>query len=112
MLEKNGKSCTFNGITFYRTGVTGDFYSDFRRHKIKISLHRYIYEYHHGKIPDNHTVIFIDGNRNNFDIDNLFVITMSELKHKSRFNYMNNRLHKTILHNRLKDKYKTNSESS
>lgn len=47
--------------------------------------HRYIYEQHHGKIPDGHNVIFKDGNRTNFDIDNLALVSKSEM------NIMNSR---------------------
>lgn len=41
--------------------------------------HRVIYEQHHGKIPKNHTVVFADGNKSNFDIDNLILVSRSEL---------------------------------
>lgn len=34
----------------------------------------YIYEKKYGKIPKNYSVIFLDGNKNNFDIDNLALI--------------------------------------
>lgn len=40
--------------------------------------HKYIYEQHHGKIPPGHKVIFADGNRFNFDIDNLILVSNSE----------------------------------
>jgi len=39
---------------------------------------RYIYEQHYGKIPDNCVIIFLDGNRDNFDIKNLKCITHKE----------------------------------
>lgn len=41
--------------------------------------HRIIYEQHHGAIPKKHVVIFADGNRENFDIDNLVLVSKSEL---------------------------------
>lgn len=40
--------------------------------------HRYIYEQHYGLIPKNYKVIFLDGNKNNFDISNLKAITQAE----------------------------------
>lgn len=40
--------------------------------------HRYIWEQHHGKIPDGHAVIFLDSNKENFDIENLALITKGE----------------------------------
>lgn len=34
--------------------------------------HRVIYEKAYGPIPDGYLVVFLDGNRNNFDLDNLY----------------------------------------
>lgn len=60
--------------------ITEDGYS-----KIKIAdpdvwelKHRLIWEKEKGKIPENHMVIFKDGNKQNFDINNLFLITKAE----------------------------------
>lgn len=53
--------------------------------QVKVAPHkweykqRYIYEkYHNVELKDNEYVIFLDGNRNNFDIDNLQVATATE----------------------------------
>lgn len=40
---------------------------------------RYIYEQAHGKIPKGYKIIFKDGNRSNFDLDNLAMVSDSEL---------------------------------
>lgn len=40
--------------------------------------HRYIYEQHYGKIPDGYNVMFADKNRQNFDIDNLILVSKHE----------------------------------
>ena len=40
---------------------------------------RVVYEAAKGKIPEGCTIIFLDGNKRNFDIDNLRCITRSEL---------------------------------
>lgn len=40
---------------------------------------RVVYEEAKGKIPEGCTMIFLDGNKRNFDIDNLRCITRSEL---------------------------------
>lgn len=40
---------------------------------------RVVYEEAKGKIPEGCTIIFLDGNKRNFDIDNLRCITWSEL---------------------------------
>ena len=43
---------------------------------------RYIYEQHYNeKLSDNDFIIFLDGNKNNFDIDNLMKITRYEGAH-------------------------------
>lgn len=39
---------------------------------------RYIYEQAHGKIPKGHKVIFADGDHNNFDLDNLILVSNAE----------------------------------
>ena len=43
-----------------------------------IPKHKYIYEQHYGKIPEKSKVIFADGNRFNFDIENLILVSNSE----------------------------------
>lgn len=40
--------------------------------------HRVIYEQHHGPIPPGYKVTFVDGNKSNFDIDNLVLVTSAE----------------------------------
>lgn len=40
--------------------------------------HRYIWEQNYGPIPEGHIVIFLDGNRLNFEIDNLGLISQRE----------------------------------
>ena len=52
--------------------------------------HLVIWESFYGKVPDNHVVIFLDGDIRNFDIDNLKLITRGENlflnRKKLRFN--------------------------
>lgn len=38
-----------------------------------------IWEQHHGPVPDGHCVIFGDGDRSNFDIDNLILVSRAQL---------------------------------
>ena len=44
-----------------------------------IPKHVIIYEKHHGKVPKGSAVIFLDGDKRNFDIDNLHLVTRSQL---------------------------------
>lgn len=41
--------------------------------------HRLIYEKNKGEIPDNHVIVFADGNKQNLDINNLISISRSQL---------------------------------
>lgn len=40
--------------------------------------HRIIYEQHYGKVPDGYVVMFADRNKQNFDIDNLILVSRHE----------------------------------
>lgn len=40
--------------------------------------HRYLYEQEYGKIPEGYKLIFADGNKLNFDLDNLVLVSYSE----------------------------------
>jgi len=51
---------------------------DGKGNKNWIPKQRVIYEQHHGPIPEGHKVIFADGNRFNFDIENLVLVSSSE----------------------------------
>ena len=51
---------------------------DGKGNKNWVPKHRLIYEKEHGPIPDGCKVIFADGNRENFDIDNLVLVSSSE----------------------------------
>lgn len=41
--------------------------------------HRFIWEKHHGKIPANHCLVFLDGNKQNITLDNLALVSRGEL---------------------------------
>lgn len=44
-----------------------------------IGKHRLIWEQHHGPVPDNMAIIFADGNKQNFAIDNLLCVSRGDL---------------------------------
>ena len=46
---------------------------------VYVEKKRYLYEKYKGKIPENYVVVFADGNKNNFNLDNL--ILMSKVEH-------------------------------
>ena len=51
---------------------------DGNKNKNWILKHRYIYEQIHGEIPEDHIVIFADGNKLNFQPNNLIAISKKE----------------------------------
>ena len=44
----------------------------------RVNKHRYLYEQSHGKKPEGSMVIFLDGDKNNFSLDNLSAVTRAE----------------------------------
>lgn len=48
---------------------------------------RVIWEEHFGAVPPNHIICFIDGNKYNFDIGNLELISRAENANRNRFKY-------------------------
>lgn len=70
---------------------------DGRGNKNWIPKQRVIYEQHYGHIPPNHKIIFADGNRFNFDIDNLICISSSEelIMNRHNLRFKNSELTKT-----------------
>ncbi len=59
--------------------------------------HVYIYEQNYGPIPKNHKVIFADGNRFNFDIDNLVLVSNAQelIMNRNKLRFENKELTKT-----------------
>ena len=44
-----------------------------------VRKHKYIYEQHYGKLDKNEVIIFLDGNKNNFNVNNLKCVTRGQL---------------------------------
>jgi len=73
---KKKKLIEYNGITFYKQ-KTGYYTKSMAGKPIK--LHRYIYETETGKtIKSPYIVIFIDGNFDNLNINNLLLVTQNQ----------------------------------
>lgn len=70
---------------------------DGKGNKNWIPKQRVIYEQYHSSIPDGHKVIFADGNRFNFDIENLVLVSSSEefIMNQRNLRYVNQELTKT-----------------
>ena len=52
--------------------------------------HRLIYEEKYGKIPKNHSILFADGNKTNFDINNLVLVSKNQVLKLNQFNLIYN----------------------
>lgn len=57
------------------------------RHTRYIMKHVWLYEQHHGKIPEGMCVAFIDSDRLNIHIDNLMLVSRAELAFMNRNKY-------------------------
>jgi len=51
--------------------------------------HHLIWETAHGQIPDGHRIMFADGDKSNFRLDNLILLSHSDLSKKINQNYYN-----------------------
>jgi hypothetical protein len=59
---------------------TGDVYVEVKTgHRTWKRKHVVIWEQANGKMPKGHVVIFADGNKRNFDLDNLILVSRAEL---------------------------------
>lgn len=52
--------------------------------------HLHLWEQENGALPDNHAVIFGDGDRHNLELDNLVLVSRSQLAVMNRFNLIKN----------------------
>lgn len=67
-------------IGYERIDKKGDYtYIKVEGKRKAVLKQRYIYSQKYGKIPPNHTICFKDGNKQNFDIDNLECVSREEL---------------------------------
>lgn len=66
--EKKIEPFTIRKQGEYYAIKTGDSYKDWTPYQ------RYIYEQAHGKLPNGYSVIFLDGNTENFELNNLYAV--------------------------------------
>lgn len=68
----------FDGVRF-REETPGGYYTHSGT-KYNTRMHRYVWEYYNGTIPDGYEVHHIDGDKSNNDISNLCLMTVHEHK--------------------------------
>ncbi len=62
-----------------RIGIDGYTYIKIKQPNKWVLKHRWLYEKEKGKIPKGYNLIFADGNRQNFNLDNLILVSNAEL---------------------------------
>jgi hypothetical protein len=68
-----------NGKTYWDGSMWKLHYADEHGNRKVISYPKYLWEINYGEIPYKHLVSFKDGNPYNIDLDNLYLISRSEL---------------------------------
>ena len=67
---------TFNGIKFREESIGGYYIHNFNGYNVR--MHRYVWEYYNGPIPDGYDIHHKDGNKSNNDISNLELMESSK----------------------------------
>lgn len=73
----NGKHAVFNGMLFCRDDKTGYYLNS----NTSTRLHRAVWEFHNGRIPEGSHVHHRDHDKNNNELDNLVLVTAAEHRH-------------------------------
>lgn len=71
-----------DGYVWIKISNTGQF------HKRWKQKHRLIWEKENGPIPKDHRILFADGNNRNFDLNNLVLVTQSEMARLNQGGYI------------------------
>ena len=98
-----------NGAIVTRLASSGRNYKYIRIKKGVWELyHRVVWEKANGKIPDNHLVVFKDGNTENTNIENLNLITMTENMYRNSIHsYPREIIPSLVLNKQLENKLNT-----
>lgn len=90
-LFKKG-NVTWNTRELYSERIDRDGYTYIKlinKKKWKLK-HRWIWEQKYGEIPADHVIIFADGNKKNFNIENLILVSRKELAVLNKNNLIKN----------------------
>ena len=79
LFKKGNIPHTAAPIGYERINKDGHIEIKVEGHRQMVFKHRYVWEKHNGKIPDGNVITFKDGDKANCNIDNLIMITRSEL---------------------------------
>lgn len=98
----------FDGAIVANKDKTGRIYQYIRISKRVWELyHRYLWEQAHGKIPEEHVLIFIDGDTTNVSLNNLKLISYTEnMLRNSKHNYPEEIIPYMVLCNKLEKRLK------
>ena len=81
MFKKGNKPHNINSLGHKRVSKDGYVYVKTGESKLNLNyelLHRVVWQKYNGDIPEGYNVQFKDGNRQNCDIDNLYIISRAE----------------------------------
>lgn len=76
--ENDGKRAVFNGESFTRDDKTGYYLTTNNTNRPGRRLHRAVWEYYNGEIPNGFDIHHIDHDKSNNDISNLALLKRSE----------------------------------
>lgn len=82
-----GSTAIFNRTIYIKIGNEGKYC--YRHGKWKVKS-RYVWEQAHGAIPKGYVVFHLDGNKSNFELDNLEIATSIELQMLSKYELSSN----------------------
>lgn len=79
MFKKGHRPHTWKPVGSERVSVDGYIEVKVKEPRTWKLKHRVVYEQHHGKIPKGMNIVFADGNSLNVDVENLLLVSDSEL---------------------------------
>lgn len=79
MFKKGNKTYNTRKLFEERIDVDGYTYIKIKEPNKWVLKHRWLYEKEKGKIPKGYNLIFLDGNKQNLDLDNLMLVSDAEL---------------------------------
>ncbi len=89
--EREVKDGRGNLLTLVKTSddYVGHYKNSSAGHKNWEPKSRVLYAQAHGEIPEGYCVIFVDGDRRNFDVDNLRAVSKSMLVRLNKYGWIN-----------------------
>jgi hypothetical protein len=78
----------YGGFAYIKVSMQDDKKTTGTRRGTWVPKHYSIWESINGPIPDNNVILFADQDRNNFNINNLLLVSMREFSYMTRYNFL------------------------